>query len=329
MSSAEAPRRRRLKTWQIILIVLLVLVLAAAGILWWNVQSKLNEVERIENAFPDETLRPDAFVGEDAPTNILMLGSDSRADSSDSLLTDLGSRADTIIVAHISGDRESVQFMSIMRDSYVEIPGHGEMKINAALSLGGVPLMVQTVEGLIDQRIDHVAMIDFNGFKGVTDALGGVTVHNEYEFSSAGFGFPVGPITLDGEQALVFVRERYSFTDGDYQRVANQQLFLKAVISQTLSRGTLTDPVKLNNLLGAVTPYIAADATFTGNVMFDLATSMTSIRTRDVRSFTMPTNGTGMVGDQSVVFVNWDEMEVLREKFATDDLVTYNPPAKP
>ncbi|MDJ1370031.1 LCP family protein [Gulosibacter molinativorax] len=330
MSSVKTATKGRGKKIALIsLASVLVLLLVAVGLLWWHVQSKLNEIETIENAFPDENLRPDAFDGDEAPLNILLLGSDSREDSSDSLLTDLGSRADTIMVAHISGDRESIQLMSIMRDSYVEIPGHGEMKINAALSLGGVPLMVQTVEGLIDQRIDHVAMIDFNGFKGVTDALGGVTVHNQYEFSSAGYDFPIGPITLDGEQALVFVRERYSFTDGDYQRVANQQLYLKAVMSELISRDTLTNPGKLNDLLSSVTPYVATDSSLDGTAMFNLATSMTSIRTRDVNSFTLPTTGTGMEGDQSVVYVDWDELETVREKFATDDLAGYHPAAKP
>ncbi|KAB1641677.1 LCP family protein [Gulosibacter chungangensis] len=330
MSTGKTATKGRGKKIVLISIAsVLVLLLVAVGLVWWNIQTKLNEIEQIENAFPDDSKRPAPFDGEDAPLNILLLGSDSRADSSESLLTDLGSRADTIIVAHISGDRESIQLMSIMRDSWVEIPGHGEMKINAALSLGGVPLMVETVESLIDQRIDHVAMIDFNGFKGVTDALGGVTVHNQYAFSSGGHDFPVGPITLSGDQALVFVRERYSFEDGDYQRVANQQLFLKAAMSQLISRDTLTNPGKLNELLGAVTPYVATDSSLNGQAMFNLGTSMTSVRTRDVNNFTLPTDGTGMIGDESVVYVNWDELETLREKFATDDLTNYHPPAKP
>lgn len=332
MSIDTATKGRGKKIVLISLASVLILLLVAVGLVWWNIQSKLNEIETIDNAFPDESNRPAPFNaadGENAPLNILLLGSDSRSDSSDSLLTDLGSRADTIMVAHISGDRKSIQLMSIMRDSWVEIPGHGEMKVNAALSLGGVPLMVETVEELIDQRIDHVAMIDFNGFKGVTDALGGVTVHNQHDFSSGGFDFPAGPITLSGEQALVFVRERYSFEDGDYQRVENQQLFLKAVMSQIISRDTLTNPGTLNDLLGAVTPYVATDSELNGQTMLGLGSQLTSIRTRDVRSFTMPTDGTGMIGDQSVVYVNWDEMETLREKFATDELVTYNPPVKP
>lgn len=330
MSTGKASTSRRGK--KIVFGVLgsvLVLLLVAVGLVWWNIQSKIDQIETIENAFPDESVRPDVSTAENPGVNILLLGSDSRADTSESMMSDLGNRSDTIIVAHIAGDRKSVQLMSIMRDSWVDIPGHGEMKVNAALSLGGVPLLVQTVETLIDQRIDHVAMIDFNGFKGVTDALGGVTVHNQHAFSSAGFDFPVGPITLSGEQALVFVRERYSFEDGDYQRVQNQQLYLTAMMSQVLTRGTLTNPGMLNDLLGSITPYVATDSSLDGPTMLSLAQSMTSIRIRDVHSFTMPTDGTGMVGDQSVVYVNWDELEVLQEKFAEDELAHYNPPAKP
>src|SRR5699024_12520784 len=119
--------------------------------------------------FPEEALRPEISTpaeGQDDPAvNILLLGSDSRADTSKPILDDLGNRADSIMVAHIPSDRSGVQIMSIMRDSWVDIPGHGQSKINAAMAYGGVPLMVQTVEGLIDQRIDHIAVIDFNGFK--------------------------------------------------------------------------------------------------------------------------------------------------------------------
>src|SRR5699024_10515830 len=165
--------------------------------------SKLQDFETIEQAFPEETLRPEVtkpVEGQDDPAvNILLLGSDSRANTSTPVLDDLGNRADTIMVAHIPSDRSGVQIMSIMRDSWLEIPGHGEAKINAAMAYGGVPLMVQTVEGLIDQRIDHVAVIDFNGFQNMTDSLGGVEVNNPRAFSYDGVQFAQGPITLNGE----------------------------------------------------------------------------------------------------------------------------------
>lgn len=332
---ARGPRPKR-RRWPLILLAsILGVVLVAAGLVWWNVQSRLDQIEKIDNAFPEESLRPEeaqADANGQKPMNILLLGSDSRSNQSDSLLTDLGNRADTILVAHIPADRQSVQIMSIMRDSWVEVPGKGEYKVNAALALGGVSLMVQTVETIIDQRIDHVAIIDFNGFKQVTEALGGVTVNNPVEFTSSPPGnhhYAAGPIVLEGDRALMFVRERYVFEDGDYQRVANQQLFLKAIMSQILSRGTLTDPGKLNNLLTAVTPHVATDPGLDMGTMISLAQSMTSVRGDDITSFTMPTNGTGMMGDQSVVLVNWDEVNVMREHFKNDTLKGYTPAAKP
>ena len=92
----------------------------------------------------------------------------------------------------------------------------------AALAFGGVPLMVQTVESLLGQRLDHVVFMDFEGFKGLTDAVGGVTIDVKVPFTAgqtSDIHFNAGPQTMNGDQALAFVRERYAFADGDYQRV--------------------------------------------------------------------------------------------------------------
>ena len=306
-------------------------VLLIAGAIVWAGLSKIQSFEKIETAFPEESLRPQVtqpVEGEDEPAkNILLLGSDSRADTTTPILDDLGNRADTIMVAHIPSDRSGVQIMSIMRDSWVEIPGHGYAKINAAMAYGGVPLMVQVVEGLIDQRIDRVAVVDFNGFQNMTNALGGVEINNPRPFSVGGTQFAQGPIKLNGEDALKFVRSR-NFSDGDYTRVANQQLFMKSFASQVLNRDTLTNPSTLNQLLDATTPYIAMDADFGVTKMVGLGTSMASVRSGDITSFTMPTNGTGREGGgQSVVYVDWDELENVRERFANDELADYQPAA--
>lgn len=308
-----------------------VILLIAGGIIW-AAFSKLGDFETIDNAFPDEATRPDVSVaveGEDDPSmNILLLGSDSRADTSTPILNDLGNRADTIMVAHIPSDRSGVQIMSIMRDSWLEIPGHGYAKVNAAMAYGGVPLMVETVEGLIDQRIDHIAVVDFNGFQNMTNALGGVQINNPQAFTVSGTQFAQGPITLNGEEALKFVRSR-NFSDGDYTRVANQQLFLKGMAGQVLSRDTLTSPTKLTDLVDATTPYVALDGDFGAGTMIGLGTSMSSVRSGDITSFTLPTTGTGTEGGgQSVVHIDWDELEEVRERFKNDDLADYQPAAR-
>lgn len=326
----DTPRsKKKVLYWT--LGIFLVFVLIAGGILW-AVFAKLGDFETIDNAFPSESTRPAPSVasdGEDDPSvNVLLLGSDSRADTSTPVLDDLGNRADTIMVAHIPSDRSGVQLMSIMRDSWVEIPGYGEAKINAAMAYGGVPLMVQTVEDLLDQRIDHIAVVDFNGFKNMTDSLGGVEVDNPRAFSVSGTQFAQGPIALNGEEALKFVRSR-DFSDGDYTRVENQQLFMQGMAGKVLSRDTLTSPTKLNDLVEATTPYVALDGEFGVGTAVGLGTSMSSVRSGDITSFTLPTTGTGTEGGgQSVVYVDWDELETVQERFRNDDLADYQPDAR-
>ncbi|MDN6149704.1 MAG: LCP family protein [Yaniella sp.] len=194
------------------------------------------------------------------------------------------------------------------------------------MAYGGVPLIVQTVEGLIEQRIDHIAVADFNGFRNITDAVGGVEVNNPQAFTASGTDFAEGQITLDGEDALAFVRERKSFSDGDYSIAANQQLFLKSFAGEVLTRDALTSPGKFNDLIDATTPYVALDGEFGPTEMLGLGTSMTSVRGSDIVSFTLPTTGTGTEGGgQSVVYVDWDELKTVQEHFEDDDLADYQP----
>ena len=308
--------------------VIVLALLAAIGWYFLRINPSVQQVETIETAFPEESLRPTQQATESgSPINVLLLGSDARAVDG-SLLTSLGDRADTIMVAHIPPDRETVQIMSIMRDSWVEIPGYGTQKVNAALSLGGVPLMVQTVEGMIDQRIDHVAVIDFEGFKGVTEALGGVTLQNDIAFSDRGYDFPAGEITVSGDEALAYVRARYPFSDGDYQRSHNQRALLRGAIEQMMTRENLTNPERMANLLATVTPYLATSDTFSLPVALGLGPQLAQLDSTRIQSFTMPTLGTGMEGDQSVVYVNWEGVEEIREAFDQDSMSTFEPAAE-
>ena len=123
-------------------------------------------------------------------------------------------------------------------------PATARAKVNAALELGGVPLMTQTVEALLGQHINHTVMLDFQGFAAMTDALGGVDVNIKQPFTGTvddKVHFPAGVNRLNGLQALAFVRERHAFADGDYQRVRNQQTFLKAVMAKMAAEGGLAD----------------------------------------------------------------------------------------
>lgn len=299
----------------------------AAGVYLFNLTRSFDEgVETIpeESVFPDATVRPEPLPEEksDAQT-ILLVGSDVRGEVGDDLESIRGQRADTIMVVRIPADREGVQVVSIMRDNWVPIRGFGETKINAALAYGGMPLLVETVEGLIDSRIDHVAIIDFDGFEGLTDALGGVTVNNPRAFTARGSRFEKGTITLDGERALKFVRERYAFNDGDYSRVRNQQLYIKGLLSTMLSRDTLTNPGRVADAVSTIAPYLTVDEGLNSGYVIALAPSLASLRAENVSFVTSPTLGTGMVGDQSIVRVDWDGWEDLATAFREDTLAAY------
>lgn len=321
-----AHKSKGLRNFLILISALLVLAVTVVGMYIVNLSSTFDSATKvaIEEVFPEETTRPAAAAN--TSQNILLMGSDTRGQVGENIDDVKGSRSDTMMVVHISAKRDSVHVMSIMRDSWVDIPGHGKNKMNAALSLGGVPLAVQTVEGLIGSRIDRVALVDFEGFKGITAALGGVEVDNPAAFTSshrAAHHFPQGTIVLNDEEALAFVRERYAFNDGDYQRVRNQQIFIKGVLRKILSTETLTNPLTINNLVSSIAPFLTVDSGFTSSYAGGLGLELRNVRMENMVFFTIPTLGTGTQGKQSVVNLDFDELAVVQQHFRDDTLSAY------
>lgn len=324
------PRPKKKKTARNVLFFFLGLFVVAAVVSTLFV-AKLasdfdNKTQKIMHAFPEEANRPAA--GTSGAMNILLLGSDSRAASLDTGEAGAPSdqRSDTMMWVHIPSDGKNITMMSIMRDTWVDIPGHGEAKINAAMAFGGVPLVVQTLESAFNNRIDHVAIVDFEGFKVMTDALGGVQVGIDEPFTTVDgdFTFNAGNQLLNGVQALAFVRERYAFADGDYQRVRNQQIFLKAVMNTVLSPATLVNPLKISELVNKVSPYLAVDEELTAVKFGHLALSLRDIRSSNVISFTLPTLGTGTsVDGQSIVMRDDAAISAISQALTHDSLMSY------
>ncbi|HYS40054.1 MAG TPA: LCP family protein [Pseudonocardiaceae bacterium] len=219
-----AARRRRRWGWiavQVSLGLLALLIFGAAGLLW-NVT---NSVTRSVHTVPVAALPPAPATTAGRPMTVLLLGSDLRVgtDATDGVA---GQRADAIMLVRFSPDRSRIDVLSIPRDSWVTIPGKGTAKINASLA-GGPSLVVQTVHALTGIQIDHVMMMDFGGVRDLTTALGGVTVINERATTDPrnGAHFDAGPLTLSGNRALAFVRQRYGLPNGDFDRIAHQQQF--------------------------------------------------------------------------------------------------------
>ncbi len=352
-----APRKRHpwRITWGVFGAVLLLLV-SIGGVYAFTLTHTFDaQTEKISNAFPADAVRPPAAPGgtaigpspqpnirpgaptpapgADAPVaqaqNILLLGSDTRGTTDRDLAGIRGERSDTIMVVHVPADRKNLFVMSILRDSWLEIPGHGTAKINAALSWGGVPLAVQTVETLLGVRIDHVAVVDFAGFKGVTDLLGGVDISNPIGFASyhmKGHYFSAGALHLNGTEAMAFARERYAFSDGDFQRVRNQQLIIQAVLVAMMHKSVLADIGKTTSLVNSVTPFLAVDEGLNSAYLTGLAWELRAVREPEVEFFTMPTNGTGTSSDgQSIVNIDWSALAAVQNAFKTDTLGSYQP----
>ena len=307
------------------LVGVLVIIGVVAGLYAMNLARTFDDgTTTLPQAFPEESTRPAA--SDTGAMNILLMGSDSRGDETN--LDDASSsdqRTDTMMLMHVDADRKNVYVMSIMRDLWVPIPGNGDNKINAAFAYGGSPLTVQTIEQLTGARIDHVAIIDFEGFAGMTDAIGGVDVVSDKAFTARGTQIQVGTNHLEGEDALNFVRERYSFTDGDYTRVENQQRFVQALADKLISRDTLTNPAAITDFVGSVSDYLTVDDTLDAGAIASLGVSLRDVRNENIKFFTIPTAGTGMIGDQSVVLQAEGQMPALRDALANDTLGEYLP----
>lgn len=323
--------RRKKRTGIVVLLSTIAVVVVAAVVASTyvaNLAETFNSKTRvIGEAFPEEQLRP-VKNPDDGSLNFLLLGVDhgeSGKETSELLKSGAtDQRSDSIMLMHIPEDRKGVYVMSIMRDLYTEIPGYGSHKINSAMSLGGVPLVVQTVEGILDTKIDHVAMVDFDGFKDLTAALGGITVHNDIEFTSTDskkHHYPVGDVVLEGNKALRFVRERKPFVDGDYQRVRNQQKFIKAVMTELLSKDTLTNPATVFEVIDKVSPYLALDDGLDAATAAGIGLQLKDLRASGIKMFTLPTAGLGTSPDgQSIVLRDEQALLDLGEALRTDTL---------
>lgn len=323
----KTPRSRRTRRWiwAIVFTIVGLLVAAAIAAVWFlsTLSNSYDKAESMPAAEVFPTARP-VVVNPEA-VNILLLGSDAHGGlTSDTDTANLrGQRADTMMLVHIPADRSGVQVISFMRDNWVEIPGYGNGKLNAGLSYGGTPLLVETLEKIIDVPIDHVVITDFEGFKGLSEALDGVTVDNSIAFANRGYSYAKGKIDLRGEEALIYVRERYSFRDGDYQRVRNQQAFIKGMLDKLVSKETLTNPGRIAAVVDSLAPYMAVDDGLDGATVAKLGFDLRSVDKSDIVFITSPTLGTGMVGDQSVVHPDWDGLAALSQALKDDTVPAY------
>ena len=195
---------------------------------------------------------------------------------------------------------------------YVFIPGPGRNKINAAFAFGGAPLLVDTVQGMLGVKVDHVAMIGSEGFKRLTEAVGGLDVYVEEGGKIDGHVFTQGMMHLDGEMALAFVRERYDLSQGDISRGRRQQAFLKALMLEAVSVETLANPAKLATFIDSATSNVIVDRGFDVGQMRGELLSLNGLRPGDIRFLTAPLSGFGRSPyGASIDLVDWVKLTQL------------------
>ncbi|TXK36099.1 LCP family protein [Nonomuraea sp. C10] len=243
--------------------------------------------------------------------NVLLVGSDTRAGDGNAQygqetarLADAGGkRTDTIIVLHISPNRDQARLVSFPRDSMVDIPKcknettKQEMPprramINSAYNDGGVACTMSTLETLTGIRINHFVEVDFSGFKNIVDSLGGIEIclKSGVNDKKAKLVLPPGKSLLDGEKALGYVRLR-SYGDGsDIQRIKRQQIFLSKVIAKATSSDLLTDPIKLTGFIKSAAASVTMDPDLANNPqkLIDIGMSAKDLTAKGVQLTTVP-----------------------------------------
>lgn len=318
---APTPKRRRLLPKILIGVAVALVVAIGAGLLYAATidRSLTKNLNRgVELPGDESSLRPSKEAQETGTLNYVLLGSDSRDPGNEG-----NGRSDTILVVHLNAKRDKAYIISFPRDMYVNIPGQGKNKINAAFAFGGAPLAVRTLEDLTGVRMDHVVLIDFEGFIRLTEDLRGVTVMNKTAFSAHGFDYPEGKITIAGEEALWFVRERKQLPGGDLDRAENQRNVIKAIVQKGLSVQVLSDPGTFINFVGNVAKHLTVDNDLSDAELRRTALSL-RLSGKDVELLQAPISGFSTTSDgQSIDVVDTVKMAELARAMKKDKLSEY------
>jgi len=314
---------------------LLLLAVVAGGGLFY-VQHRLDShITRIDGVFDGVPNRPDRPSGRagDA-TNILMMGTDARAVQQTTGNDGTGTwmpgaqRSDTLMLLHIDADGKAASVISVPRDTWVQVPGHGMAKINAGFSYGGPRLAVHTFEHLTGIRVDHIAWIDWDGFRQLTDALGGVDINVPETVESSGSTLTKGVHHFDGEEALAYVRQRHGLPGGDFDRIQRQHNFLRSLMDSTRGSISIAHPGRAYSILDAIAANLTVDSGFSTGDLRGLMFQTARMQPDAIEFLTAPVAGLGMEGAQSVVYLDDERAAQLWHDVRQDQVdewVSQNP----
>lgn len=319
---APRPPRPRVRPWLLAAALLVPLLLVVAGSRLWPMWRTVREVRRIPVAM--DTLRAAAPAG--APSGLrsahtfLLIGTDEPTPEVAGAWP--AGRSDAILLAHLTADRRALQVVSIPRDAWVEIPGHGDAKLNAAYAWGGAALLVRSVQQLTGVHVDHVAAVDLPGLASLVDSLGGVTVTVADSTAAGGSVFAAGENTLDGVAAAHYVRQRHGLPHGDLDRVQRHQELLRAALQRFAAGpgGTalLHDPEQLAPWLRCV----RVDESLSAAELARWWVEAHAAGAPRLQFLTAPIRGFGTREGQSVVWLDPEPCRRLWCGLASDSLDT-------
>lgn len=320
-------------TARVVATLLSLVLLGTSGWGWYLgrvAEATVNRTDAIPTAGNEDA----GNVGE--AMNLLLVGNDSRASLTEEQLAELnagadsGTNTDTMILVHVPADGSKASFVSFPRDSYVQIPGYGWDKLNAAYAYGyqnsdseaeeqrlaaGAQLLVKTISSLTGLQIDHYAEVDLLGFFELSSVVGGVEVNLcapvEDSFYS-GAVFPAGKQTISGADALEFVRQRHGLPRGDFDRIVRQQVFIAGVLRKMLSDEVLLDVAKQRELVQAAANSLTVDESLN---LLQLAQQMQSVTPGSIDFQTVPNVGTDR-DEQDRSIIRLEDPTALRAFFA-------------
>ena len=298
-TSRKRRRSRRVVAWSAAFLTIVLVVVGGYGAYsYFRFIGGISHVDVISGAGKNDSGQAE---------NILLVGDDHRpAGASAAEMAELsttddggGTNTDTMMILHLPADRQSATLISLPRDSWVNVPGHGMSKLNNAFALGGgntnsaagAKLLIRTVQNLTGLTINHYVRVSLLGFYNIAKALGPIQVclNNAVNDPYSGANFPAGVSTLDAKQALSFVRQRHGLPRGDLDRVVRQQYFLSVEARKILSAGTLLNPAKLTNVLDAVSSSLETDPDLN---LVALGEQLHGLIGGKIRSATIPISGT-------------------------------------
>lgn len=281
----------------------------------------------------------------EGPLTFLVVGSDNREGLTTSQARELGTgtaanagtgqRSDTMMLVHLSADRDDITVVSLPRDSYLTIPAYTDNagqhhpahknKLNAAFALGGAELLIETVNDATGLKIDHYVEVGFAGVVKMVDAIGGVdvcvpTAVNDWR---SGLDLPAGTTHVDGVMGLSYVRARYIDPTADIGRMERQQRFLASMFQQATSAGVLLNPLKLDSFLKAALSSVKLDEGMSRDMLLDLSGDLADLSPRDIRFLTVPIANANYTTDagSSVLWNKRQAQEVFAALEADQPLV--------